>query len=1313
MMIVFPKLRKTLLLEAVMGVVLIHLTLQGKEAISDPEIGFFSSQKKPKTVNNLSESSVTGVNLKKLEQQKETYTINFTNISIIEYIRFASKITNLNFVFHDEELQFAVTIISEDPVTPQNLISILIQVLRINGLVVLEQDNNLLITKVRNVSQLATIVDSDLEKTAENSPIVTRVFRIKNANLLTVSNVIKPMLSDSALLEASPETQQLIVTDLTTNIDKIATLLSSIDTPHTTLEIDSYVARYLPLDHLIKLSTQIITPFINTANFTLVPEYDSNTIFIISTPFLIEKALNILEDLDLSKTEFSKQAGNNQTAFLYQSLYKPSLEFASILDKVSKELEDLGASQKLVDCLKNSKVIKESNSILFLSDEETLSKLKELLQKLDTNQLDNSFLGEKADVYIYKIQHGTEDHIQNSLDILAEDLQKSPYPDYHLIETIESCKYLPDSHALLFTGTVNALKKIQELVPNFDVVPTASIETDFFVYYPQHRNGEDLLESIHDLSSNLKVSRLTDPYFLTTLESVKWNPANRSLIFTGKPEVLEKIKGLLNGIDNLKDGQGEEAHTFFLYKLKQAKGPSIIENLKKISGNLNDAKLGNTVLIQTLTSIEWIKENNSLLIKGPSYAVEQARTLIEQFDISANDHSILSPKSSFFIYKASHQKAKSIASSLKDLATDLESSGLSDQNLLSTIDHAKYVEATDSILFTGDTETLEKIKPLLEKIDTLNPQESQIQQLGKTTFLLYKIQYVSGSQLISSVKGFIAELQKNGATTPQVIQSAENLKWIQPTNSILVTGSKDAIAEIENVLKKFDLESLGTHTKDVNLKTTFVVYTPKYQTGETLINTLTEFYKHLSSAGIINKNLLETISNLKWMPQTSSLIISGDEESVQKIVELLIRFDVSTADAAKGNSIDSIQDSSFLIYKLQYHQGGEILTALKQIGTDLGSAKSTKNESLLSAINSLQWIQVTNSLLASGDSETLTKLRSLVQNLDIPLRQVFIEVLVIETNVNNTQNFGLQWGGKMQYLNKFAAGVGNFPVPNANSTGSSINSSTTPTSIQPGINATNAKSFPQSSAIPFLNGFDLGVIGDIIMHKGKSFISLGNLVNSLQADTDSTIIMNPKLITQDNRTSTIFVGNNIPFIGSLVTTSANIVSSSSNIEYRDIGFNLTITPTIGNNDVVTLDIINDITEVTSSPTIGATNASNQQSTITGIQTSHTSMTTRVHVPNEHFVVLSGMLTDTKARFKSGVPCLGVFPLLGAFFSENDRVASKQNVIIFLRPHIVDTYEEYKAITDQQHILFKDSLISPTLQEEFDKGIDLIKDVENE
>ena len=66
--------------------------------------------------------------------------------------------------------------------------------------------------------------------------------------------------------------------------------------------------------------------------------------------------------------------------------------------------------------------------------------------------------------------------------------------------------------------------------------------------------------------------------------------------------------------------------------------------------------------------------------------------------------------------------------------------------------------------------------------------------------------------------------------------------------------------------------------------------------------------------------------------------------------------------------------------------------ALKKIAGDLRSQPDAPLR-LINAIQSLQWVQATNSLLCSTDAETLLKLRSLIDDLDKPLRPMFIEVL--------------------------------------------------------------------------------------------------------------------------------------------------------------------------------------------------------------------------------------------------------------------------------------------------------------------------------
>jgi len=1313
-----PRIAKSTLIEAALGLALLHVPLHCEDPPPQKdELGFLFSSGKVKKTPADEQSLHNTPSFKGLDKKTDTYTINFSNISIIEYIKFASKITNLNFVFNDNELQFNVTVVSEEPVTPRNIMSILIQVLRINGLIVLEQDNNLLITKVRNVSQLATVVASDLPAITSNAPLVTRVFRIKNANLNTVASVIKPMMSDSALLEVSSETKQLIITDITTNVDKISSLLASIDAPHSPLEIDSYIAKTIDLDGLIKLAMQIVSPFSEGNVLTFVPQADTQTIFIISTPFLIERTLTILEDLETANKSADKMAMKGLTVYLYKLKNKPGDDFIGTLADLSTQLQKKGASNKLVDSLEEAKWIKESNSILFIADDQTLAKIKELIPTLDT-PFETGTL--KSTFFVYQIHQAPYEQLESSLDAMAENLQKGPKPDYAFIEALTSFKYIPDSNSLVFTGDPIALSKLAEIIPTFDVPSNQTALSQFLIYNPKNRTGEQLEKSLQDLADNLKKAGLADPLFLQSVKSVKWTPKDNSLIFTGNPDTLARIQSILVSLDGGSEGisGGVGGQTFYLYKLQNASGNAVIDSLKQVSANLNDSNIPNQALIATLRNIKWIKENNSLLLTGSSSAIDQARTLIDQFDAPGALNTPESNKSAFFIYKPVHQKPEVLQTNIKSMAKDLEGSGLVDPDLLLTLNTTRYVESTNSLLFTGSPDSLEKVKEILARTDVTSLQEGQIQQVGESTFLIYKIQYTSSAQLITALKNVTTDLQRSGPSDQAVATSINTLKYIKDTNSILFTGTPATLQKIEAILKKFDAPAGGqVHTGP----TTFIVYTPKYVPGDELIQILSDFEQNLVASGVANKSLFDTISNLKYVPRTCSLIISGDQESIAKVEELLRRFDVPTSEPSKiPASIESIQNTSFLIYKLEYHQGDEILSALKQIASDLGPGTATGNQNLLNAVNSLQWIRVTNSLLASGEADTLSKLRDLIVNLDIPLRQVFIEVLLIQTTLSNTQNFGLQWGGKLQFLNRVAAGTGNFPAgsTNAASTSNSINPSNTGfSSIQPGLNAVNATTTPVANGttgIPFTNGFDLGVIGDIIMHKGRSFLSLGSLVNALQLDTDSTVVLNPKIITQDNRTSTLFVGTNVPFIGSQVTSTTTIISSSSNIEYRDVGFNLTITPTIGNSNIVTLDISSDISQIISNPTIGVNGVSTgNNGNVQGIESSHTTMATRVHVPDQHFVVLSGMIQDTKTRYRSAIPCLGGLPVIGAIFSENDRNDTKNNLIIFMRPQIINTYDDYKKITDDQECLYKEQAVLPVLKEEFDAGLDIVKKPEDE
>lgn len=380
------------------------------------------------------------------------------------------------------------------------------------------------------------------------------------------------------------------------------------------------------------------------------------------------------------------------------------------------------------------------------------------------------------------------------------------------------------------------------------------------------------------------------------------------------------------------------------------------------------------------------------------------------------------------------------------------------------------------------------------------------------------------------------------------------------------------------------------------------------------------------------------------------------------------------------------KEEDFFIYKLQYHQGSEVQQAVKQVALGIKGGKENTPD-LIHAIKSMQWFQSTNSLLYSGTPQGIEKLSALIKSLDTPKKQVFIEVLVIETDVKNGLEFGLEWGGGGKYKDKIGFGVGNFPASKGK------------TSFANTLQQINASRTPQgTSDIPIGRGFDLGIIGDVILHKGMSFFSLGSLVSALQADGNNTIVLNQKLITQDNKSSNIFVGDNIPFTGSKVQTVGAAQQTSTNIEYRDVGVKLKITPLLGDQDIITLDITEEITEAID-------DMIQERDSVGGIQTTKTDMATQVHVPDKSFLVLSGMIRNTKKYRKSGLPCLGGLPLIGAAFSKMNKKEEKRNIVIFLRPQIIHSFDDYQDITVFQEEQFKKQSGD---QKGFEEGADQLK-----
>lgn len=406
---------------------------------------------------------------------------------------------------------------------------------------------------------------------------------------------------------------------------------------------------------------------------------------------------------------------------------------------------------------------------------------------------------------------------------------------------------------------------------------------------------------------------------------------------------------------------------------------------------------------------------------------------------------------------------------------------------------------------------------------------------------------------------------------------------------------------------------------------------------------------------------------------------------------------------------DHISQTKFYIHKLQYRQGDELQDALLRIADSLRLSEKA-NIDLVNAINSIQWIESSNSLVVTGTTDALIRVKELIDEIDIPLRQILLEMLILDTTISDSLTYSVDFASEFNSTQVAAAQGwwGGQPI----TAGTGTIASTTPLLAAVNI-AANTAADAVITAAPLAGvttpGFNLGIIGRRILKGGLFFNTMGGLVQAVHGDTNTEVVLNPKIIVEDNNEAEIFVGETIAFqTQNVVNDTGTIVSQ--NYEFRDVGTRLKVRPQIGNNNIITLEIEEEVSATITTQSSGSSggNSSASANVSPGPSTSTSRTITKVHVPDGFFVVLSGMIRDQKDRNREQIPCLGGIPIIGGFCSRKDNAYSKRNLMIFIRPQIIESEWDFDDITKRQQNIYKDkSRMRPRWKFEVDEGLDFL------
>ena len=318
--------------------------------------------------------------------------------------------------------------------------------------------------------------------------------------------------------------------------------------------------------------------------------------------------------------------------------------------------------------------------------------------------------------------------------------------------------------------------------------------------------------------------------------------------------------------------------------------------------------------------------------------------------------------------------------------------------------------------------------------------------------------------------------------------------------------------------------------------------------------------------------------------------------------------------------------------RIRYAQAQQIV-GLFQAGSEDGG-------SLISQRGSVVVDARTNSLIITDTAAKLAAIRELIEQVDIPVRQVMIESRIVIAQSDLTHSLGIEWGGG--YIDDVNGNIlsASGDAQNVIGLNNSIINGETPSVSYPGALLVDL-------GVASTSGFALGFTSNDLFLTAE--------ISALEAAGQGEVVSQPKVITGDKQQATIKSGTEIPY-------QEAAASGATSTSFKEAVLELEVTPNITPDDRVMLDLN------VKQDSVGDLVPSGRGGFIPSIDT--TEITTQVLVGNGETVVLGGVFKTEDLETVNKVPFFGDIPYVGAFFRSESRSNTKTETLIFITPRIL-------------------------------------------
>ena len=302
--------------------------------------------------------------------------------------------------------------------------------------------------------------------------------------------------------------------------------------------------------------------------------------------------------------------------------------------------------------------------------------------------------------------------------------------------------------------------------------------------------------------------------------------------------------------------------------------------------------------------------------------------------------------------------------------------------------------------------------------------------------------------------------------------------------------------------------------------------------------------------------------------------------------------------------------------------------------------------------------QRANSIIVLGNREVVVKVEKILDQMDVQAPQVALSTVIGQLTLGNNEEFGVDWFAK--YHNRFLGTNRNNNIFNSG------NPNHDPGIPLPGGSAPPTNILDPSNLINFSNIIqNVGAGTNIYVAAGNAFAAI---VHLLESTNRFKVLSRPTVFTSNNKKAIIASGQEVPVPTSTLTnatTTLNVGSIQSSIEYKKVVLQLEVVPLINSEKEVSLDILQKIDSL-----VPNGNVLISGNLVPTIDTKY--IRTNVSAKNGSTIILGGLIQEQKQKQTEGFPYLSRIPLIGAAFRSTSSGKQRQELVILMCPQVTLT-----------------------------------------